>query len=205
MERKFFTRPAALLLSTQLRRTLQRSVLYSTIISLSLLFRRNILWVENDADNSRRSIGTHCANHMQGSAIHHDSFDYPVTNCIFIKMKTGAYIFSAIFLLVFSLLHIQPLFGNSETKKEQSCAKSKCHKQMPCQKKSDSSDEKNDCANRGCNPFVPCPMGSCCYVVENFFTHNAISFIKKQKLLLFDDNTLLNGLSKCWHPPEVIS
>jgi hypothetical protein len=120
-------------------------------------------------------------------------------------MKASAYIFSAIFLLVFGSLHIQPLFGNAELKKEQGCAKSKCHKQMSCQKQNDSSEKEKDCANKDCNPFVPCSMGSCCYVVENFFSHTAISVIIKQKLLLFDDNTLLNRLSECWHPPEVVS
>jgi len=120
-------------------------------------------------------------------------------------MKASAYIFTAIILLVFGLLHLQPLFGNGETGGEQTCAKSKCQKQNPCQQKNDSSEEENNCPLKACNPFVPCAMSSCCYVVENFFSHAVVSNIKKQKLFVFDDNTLLNNLSECWHPPEVIS
>ena len=120
-------------------------------------------------------------------------------------MKASAYIFSAIFLLVFGGLHVQPLFSNSEVKKEQGCAKSKCQKQMSCQKQTDSPAKEKDCADKGCNPFVPCSMGLCCYAVENFFSHTAISTVVKQKLPLFNDNTLVNTLSECWHPPERIS
>lgn len=120
-------------------------------------------------------------------------------------MKLSAYIFSAIFLLVFGLLLMQPLFGNSEVKEEQACCKSKCQKQMPCQKKKESPAKENGCANKGCNPFILCPMGNCCYVVENFFSYTTISILEKQKFILFDDNSLSKTLSECWHPPEMIS
>ena len=76
---------------------------------------------------------------------------------------------------------------------------------QPCGEKKDSHDEEKNCPIQACNPFVPCAMSSCCYLVENFFSHTFISIAKKQKLLLFNDNTLLSRLSECWHPPELVS
>jgi hypothetical protein len=116
-------------------------------------------------------------------------------------MKASAYIFSAFFVLLFGYLQIQPVLPKQEVKKEQSCAKkNKCHKQKesPCQKK-------QDCNNDGCNPFEPCATGGCCYLVENFFSNLSISFVQKQRITLSNDNRLLNKLSECWHPPEVLS
>jgi len=107
-------------------------------------------------------------------------------------------------VITLAALHIQPLFINYEIKSEQ-VAKSTCHKQKSCQKKKDPLKEKKDCTNQGCNPFVPCSVGMCCYVVENFFTPSGILIYKKQKLTVIDDNTLSKGLSECWHPPESVS
>jgi len=117
-------------------------------------------------------------------------------------MKVSTYIFTGILVLVLGMLHVQPLFLHHGVK-EQGCAKSRCQKQKPCQQKKGSSNEKKDCT-KGCNPFVPCSTGSCCYLVENFFSHTPISTIKKQKLALIDDKALLNRISECWHPPEII-
>src|SRR5215211_8900929 len=119
-------------------------------------------------------------------------------------MKVTTCIFTGILVLVLGMLHVQPLFLHHGVKKEQVCAKSRCQKQKPCQQKKDSSNEKKDCTNEGCNPFVPCSIGSCCYLVENFFSPTAISIIKKQNLPLHDEKALLNRMSECWHPPEIV-
>jgi hypothetical protein len=100
--------------------------------------------------------------------------------------------------LIFGVLYIQPFFPNHEFNQEQTCVKTKCTKEEPPR-------ENEDCNDDGCNPFVPCPMGSCCYLVENFFFNAGLSIIGKQKIALFDDNRLLNKLSECWHPPERLS
>src|SRR5215213_3113412 len=119
-------------------------------------------------------------------------------------MKVSTYIFTGILVLVLGTLYVQPLFLHYGVKNEQACAKTKCQKQKPCQQKKDSSNEKKDCTNEGCNPFVPCSTGSCCYLVENFFSHTPISTIKKQKLAVLDDKARFNRMSECWHPPEIV-
>jgi hypothetical protein len=121
-------------------------------------------------------------------------------------MRPGAYFMSGILMILLGALHVQPLFLHYEIKKEPVCAKTKCQKQQPVQEKEKQSEkDKKDCANQGCNPFVPCAMGSCCYVVESFFAGSPMPIIKKQKRALLNDMTLLNTVSECWHPPEMIS
>jgi hypothetical protein len=110
------------------------------------------------------------------------------------------------FVAVFALLHVIPLIHvqKQEVKSEKTCentcaAKSKCSKQEPA-------EEKKDCDNNeGCNPFVPCSMGSCCYVTENFYEHALFANHKRQKNVLVNDNTLQTALSECWQPPETRS
>lgn len=127
-------------------------------------------------------------------------------------MRTGVSIFSISFLLIFSVLHVEPLFHGRIVKNEQTASKTKkptCSKakkpvctKSKCPKKQ-SPKENNDCPNTGCNPFVPCAMGSCCYLVETAFSYSNSTTISKQKIALINDNRLLNNLSECWHPPEV--
>jgi hypothetical protein len=129
-------------------------------------------------------------------------------------MRRGLQIFSGSFILIFTLLQAQPLFISNELKEEKACASPK---EQGCTKKKTSScsrakctlpirsDEKEDCNNNGCNPFVPCSIGLCCYVVENFYSYSTSFIFSKQRLMLFDDNRIASGLSECWHPPEVIS
>jgi hypothetical protein len=117
-------------------------------------------------------------------------------------MKVRTYTFSGILILVLGLLHVQPLFFHQATK-EQVCTKSKCSKQNPSQKSRGTSNEQKNCPYEGCNPFVPCSAGNCCYLVETFFSHSAISVIKKQKFPVINDNTLLSAVFECWHPPEI--
>jgi hypothetical protein len=121
-------------------------------------------------------------------------------------MQRGNHLFSAIFIFVFALLHLQPLYVHGNEKAKTSCTKkiSSCAKQTQCQKPKPA-EEKNECESSGCNPFVPCSMGFCCYLVENFVEHNSYVFIPKQRLLVFNDNSLAGALSECWHPPEVHS
>jgi hypothetical protein len=111
-------------------------------------------------------------------------------------MKVSTSIFSLSFIFLFGFLHLHPLL-KEETKKETTCTKSKCQKPKPCEKK-------NDC-NEGCNPFVPCSMGACCYLVENVYSPAAFAVTNKQKPALYNDNRLANRLSECWHPPEARS
>jgi hypothetical protein len=120
---------------------------------------------------------------------------------IFIRMRRRSHIFTIVFALIFGLLHIQPLYINYEvkTKAESGCAKkSRCQKQKP-------GEEKRNCEPKGCNPFVPCSMGACCYLVENYVEHIPALLIQRSKIPVFNDNTLLAALSECWHPPEAWS
>jgi hypothetical protein len=114
-------------------------------------------------------------------------------------------IFSAIFIVVFALLHLQPLYVHGNEKAKASCTKkmSTCGKKMQCHKPKPAEDNK-DCESNGCNPFVPCSMGACCWLVENFLEHDTYIFIPKERLLVFNDNSLSAALSECWHPPESI-
>jgi len=116
-------------------------------------------------------------------------------------MKVWTHTFGVFLILVLGLLHVQPLFFHAATK-EQVCSKSKCSKQKTSDKPKDS-NEKGNCPSEGCNPFVQCPLGSCCYIVENLIPQGPIPAIKKQKLPLIDDNKLSNRISECWHPPEI--
>jgi hypothetical protein len=116
--------------------------------------------------------------------------------CIFNLMKVSTYIFSLSFLFLFGFLHLQPLL-KEEPRIETACAKSKCHKPKPCEKK--------EGCDEGCNPFVPCSMGMCCYLIESFYSPSAIAADDKEKLPLYNDNRIVNKLSECWHPPEALS
>jgi hypothetical protein len=114
-------------------------------------------------------------------------------------MRISSYIFSVFFVALFGMLHVQPLFPKKEVKKEQTCARSKCQKQT------EEPADNDNCRNEGCNPFVPCPMGSCCYLVENLHFPSSLIIISTQKIALVNDNRLLGSLSDCWHPPEMRS
>jgi hypothetical protein len=130
-------------------------------------------------------------------------------------MRVKTHIFSVSFVLLFAFLHIHPLLAayevknlRNEVKKEKACAKSKkqgCAKSKCPKQKEKTQEEKDKCKDTGCNPFVPCSMGYCCYLVENFYSYTSASLVKKQKIALIDDNRLLNKLSECWHPPELLS
>lgn len=127
---------------------------------------------------------------------------------IFKAMTARTYIFSAGFVFIFAALHVQPLFIHyTGIKKEvacpkmvkPSCSKTKCSNQKQA-------EEKKDCnSNKGCNPFLPCSIGICCYLVENPFSYSATLIIAKQKIAVINDNRIQRSLSECWHPPEVLS
>jgi hypothetical protein len=112
-------------------------------------------------------------------------------------MRLNTRIVSLYIVLLFAALHFQPLFNTCLPEKETTCSKSKCTKQSP--------DEKDNTANKGCNPFVPCSMGSCCYVVENFFVYSNDLVQTKEKISPANDNRLSTGLSDFWQPPELVS
>lgn len=129
-------------------------------------------------------------------------------------MRLHIRVFSSAFIIIFSILQIHPILIDYEFKKQQSiieakkpgctkskkpvCTRNKCS--LPV-----SSDEKEDCNNNGCNPFVPCNMGFCCYLVENAFAYSIHSIVSQKVFFHFNDNRIQNTLSECWHPPEVIS
>ena len=127
------------------------------------------------------------------------AFDILDMGCIFKTMRPSTYIFSLTLVIIFAGLHIEPLLAKHEVKKETGCARSKCPKQKPAPQ------QKQCPISEGCNPFVPCPMGSCCYVTENYFTPSGIIIPNRNKLPLINDNRLQYRLSQCWHPPELSS
>jgi len=120
-------------------------------------------------------------------------------------MQARAYIFSFFFGIVFCYLNIHPFLNKvarqANIEKEQTCSKSKCMKEAAFPGEKDCNEE-NDCDNEGCNPFLPCSMGYCCYLVENFISYGGHSAIPGQKNPLVNDNRILKSISECWHPPE---
>ena len=121
-------------------------------------------------------------------------------------MRLRNYIVTIAWGIVFSGLHVHPLFVNYGMSDEQVCVITEepaCAKSKKCVPGTPA-EEKEDCSNNGCNPFLPC-MGSCCYLPENFFTHSMPGFVLKQKMALIDDNRILSNISECWHPPEFLS
>jgi len=112
-------------------------------------------------------------------------------------VKIGAYIFCASSVVLFCFLNVQPLLHVKKVEQQTSC-----HNKCP---KSKDTDKEDDCSNQGCNPFVPCAMGSCCYLVENFYSASNMLAPRKIKPRLFDDNTILTQPGECWHPPEALS
>jgi hypothetical protein len=117
-------------------------------------------------------------------------------------LKANKYFFTSTLILLLGVLHVQPLYLHQKPKKQPVCV-SHCQKKKPCDKQKSKEQENRDCSG-GCNPFVPCAMGSCCYLVENIFYEKTLS-IRKQELPLLDDMTLLTAMSECWHPPEMAS
>jgi hypothetical protein len=113
-------------------------------------------------------------------------------------MKVRGYIFCVASSVLFCYLNVQPLLHHKDVEQKQTSCQSKCSK-------SKDTEKEDDCRNEGCNPFVPCYMGSCCYLVENFYSASNILPAKKVKPGLFDDNTILNKSGECWHPPETRS
>lgn len=133
-------------------------------------------------------------------------FAFFQTSCIFSSMQLRTYIITIAWGFIFCGLHIHPLFATYSTDGEQVCViseKPACAKGSKCSTEAPV-EEKEDCSNKGCNPFLPC-MGSCCYLPENFFTYSLPEFVSKQKMSLVNDNRLVSNLSECWHPPEVNS
>lgn len=116
-------------------------------------------------------------------------------------IRSGKYFFTVSLILLLGILHVQPLYVQQKVKKQTVCV-SKCQKKKSCDKEK-SSDGGGD-FSQGCNPFVPCSIGNCCYLVENIIYEKTLP-IQKQKLPLFDDMTLQSSMSECWHPPEMIS
>src|SRR5687768_12842772 len=82
--------------------------------------------------------------------------------------------------------------AKESTKK--SCAKSKCSKPKPVEKK-------KKCGADHCNPFLGCAAG-------NFYVHNYwiisidLPMILKRQVSPTDDKRLEKQLTECWHPPE---
>ena len=123
-------------------------------------------------------------------------------------------IFCTAYIIIFGFLQVQPLFIKYDTNKVQTAVESKeqaCTKTKTATCKRNkcslpvSSGEKEDCNNNGCNPFVPCNMGFCCFLVENAFAYSVHSLTSQKIYFHFDDNRLQNNLSECWHPPEILS
>ena len=104
---------------------------------------------------------------------------------------------STIFLLVFSFLVIQPLFGTRVKEEKKEC----CQKRCPNEKKQ---SKKNDCQPNGCNPFMPCIYGNFYLLEKSYVVFTGIEN-KKAKLFFYNDNRLCSNLSDCWHPPEYFS
>jgi hypothetical protein len=102
----------------------------------------------------------------------------------------------AAFILAFILLFftIQPLFGTpKEVSKMQCCRKGHCSKK---------GEKKDNCENKGCNPFMACAYGNYFIAVKPFIS-TIPSIIIKEKRVLIKDNYSSTYLSDCWHPPEL--
>lgn len=109
-------------------------------------------------------------------------------------MKLAAYIFA--FLLSFYTL--QPVVSSVINR----VTLSGCAKQSHCCKKNRKVPVKKDnCENRGCNPFMGCVYGNF-YMTEKSSISFTIFIIPKQKTGIFNDNRIVKNASDCWHPPK---
>ncbi len=113
-------------------------------------------------------------------------------------MKLSAYIFCIASLVLFCFLNVQPLLHNGKFAENQTSCHSKCSKPKDTEKE-------DGCRDAGCNPFVPCAMGSCGYLVENFYSASNNLPEKRIRRTPVDDNEILSQLGECWHPPEALS
>jgi hypothetical protein len=135
-------------------------------------------------------------------------------NCIFGSMSIRLKIFSTAFIGIFAFLQVLPIIKvcSKEVKPVAVTKKSTCPKMKKpactmntCSLPPKDSKENDDCGADGCNPFVPCSMGFCCYLVESIYTFPSSDILLKQNLTHFDDDRISSSLSECWHPPELIS
>lgn len=82
--------------------------------------------------------------------------------------------------------------SNDDCCNTQVCAKKKCCK----------NENKDDCSNNNCNPFVACVCGNF-FVAERIFVSAAPSVILNRSIVLRDESILSSFSKECWHPPEV--
>jgi hypothetical protein len=113
-------------------------------------------------------------------------------------MKLTASLFPFFSLILFFFLNLEPVLLHTRIEEKKTCCKNKC---LPRK----DNEKKDDCANQRCNPFVPCSMGSCCYLVENFYSPSFLLQVRKDKPLACSDNIIPGTFGECWHPPENLS
>lgn len=109
-------------------------------------------------------------------------------------MKFAAYIFA----FIFTFLSVQPVFSSIALKaaKTECCTQSKCGKE-----EEDPTRQKDNCENRSCNPFLSCVYGNFFLLDKQFILFDFLT-MPKQKLIVNNDNRIVQNLSECWHPPE---
>jgi len=106
-------------------------------------------------------------------------------------MKVGAFIF----LSIVCFLIIEPLFAIVDTAKPK-CGATKC-----CKKTGSKKSSKEE--NKDCNPFMGCSSCNLFIIAKPVsYLHSVI--IAKRKIIIRNDNRIVQHLSECWHPPNAI-
>ena len=119
------------------------------------------------------------------------------------RMKIRA----CILLLIWSTLLTEPLSANFSIQSPYSSCSKKVEVQSSsceskCNKPKDK-EEENDCENNRCNPLMSCPTGNF-YLFGHQLLSIAPFILSKQKAILINDNRIIQQLTECWHPPEII-
>lgn len=109
-----------------------------------------------------------------------------------------------ILIALWSILLTEPAFSNYAIEGNASCQDEQV-KELSCSSPCGESEEEeeSDCERNRCNPLMSCPTG-------NFYLFGNVQpilpeFISmKENIVAKNDNRLLEQLSECWHPPEII-
>jgi hypothetical protein len=74
-----------------------------------------------------------------------------------------------------------------------------CCQKGHCSKKG---QKKDNCENKGCNPFMACSYGNY-FIAEKTFASAKPPIPPKGKIVFIKDNYTSEYISDCWHPPEL--
>ena len=106
---------------------------------------------------------------------------------------------ACIFILIMGFLTVQPAIDlHRSNLTDTKCCMESCSMEI-----NENPEEKDNCENQDCNPFMSCIYGN--YFLSSHTSIYVLPFlISIEKLSPANDNRIINGLSDCWHPPELV-